>query len=65
MHPNQIQVITKDSRGLGQTHYAQKIYLPKAGDEIFAARHDLGSEREVILSTFHETSWGGCVMRNS
>jgi len=65
MKPAKIQVIDRGSRALGQSHYAKKIYLPKTEDDIYARRYDLESERELILSTFHETSWGDCIMRNS
>jgi hypothetical protein len=42
------------------------IYFPPEEGDIYAERQDVESEREVILSSFAETSWGGCgAMSNS
>lgn len=61
----QVTVVDKKSRALGQSFYEEGIFLPKSGREIFEERGDLDGECEVILSTFQETSWGGCACKNS
>lgn len=60
-----VKFLHSKSRGFGQDFYVQGVFLPNSRDEIYANRDDKSSEREIVLSTFQETSWGGCSSRNS
>ncbi len=62
---SEVAVLHSKSRAFGQDFYAQGVFLPTSQVEIYEERDDKSSEREIVLSTFQETSWGGCACRNS